>query len=1104
MKENDLSEKETNLNEKLIQFNNQKQQTTSNRPTLFHEIIIKIFPCLHHVDQLSKKHIFLKESELNYTYFSNKVENHKYNLISFVPVVIFNQFKQFGNFFYLIMTLTQFVPVLIVGFLFSYLSPLVIVVGVTMIKELYDDINRRYQDRITNNQIYTIYKNNINNEPEEIQVTSANLKIGDFIIINENQRVPADIILLKTFNNDADDNHAFIRTDQLDGETDWKLRKALGSTQKLTITEIINLDAFIEYEAPSKLIYNFEGVFECNIDNNNIIKEPLSLENTLWSSTVLASKKAFGIVCYTGNETRARMNSSEPKIKIGILDDEINKINVYLFFIMCALSAVITIMKIVVYHVLSWNLFFIFFRFIVLFCGIIPISLRVNLDVSKTYFSLMINRDESIKDTIARNSTIPEELGRITYVFTDKTGTLTKNEMIFKKIAMEMDQFSEESFNELNLILDDECKKYDAALLDSNNNNNIISDNESVDTISTNSINKEERRGKKNKRQRTKVIRDTITSMVLCNNVTPIQDKDNPDLYTYQASSPDEVALVKFAETLDMRLIYRSDSEIHIKNKANVIEEYEILANFPFSSDTKRMGIVLKNKKYGHIIFYLKGAENVMTEYVKEEYKGYIKENAESLAAKGLRTLVLTERIVSQNEFDKWIQEYNEALTSMEHRKEKVSQAISKLEKNMDFLCVTGVEDLLQDRVNTTIENLRNAGMKIWMLTGDKIETATCIAISCGLKAKNHTIYSIKYDDFEHEDKAEDIRILKEKLTEYNNLSPENPHIFIIDGDTLDLALKNVEQEFFETAMKAPSVVCCRCSPTQKRIIVKTIKKYTDKRTAAVGDGGNDVAMIQEADVGIGIVGKEGLQASLAADYSILEFNYLDTLLLWWGRLAYKNTSQMSNFIIHRGLIISLIQFIFSCIFYFNSVALYNGVLIMGYSTIYTCFPSISVLLDQDTDKKNVMKFPGLYKKLLMGRELNLKIFLWWVFKSIFQAFVIMIGALFLFEENLFLIIVTVTFTALIFLEILNVYTEINKFHKFMGFSLIGTFFCYLISIYLLPNLLNTAEITSLSFLLKIASLSIISWFPFFALNKIKKWCFPETIEKLNAIGKDI
>ena len=171
----------------------------------------------------------------------------------------------------------------------------------------------------------------------------------------------------------------------------------------------------------------------------------------------------------------------------------------------------------------------------------------------------------------------------------------------------------------------------------------------------------------------------------------------------------------------------------------------------------------------------------------------------------------------------------------------------------------------------------------------------------------------------------------------------------------MDLALKNCEKEFFETAMLAPSVVCCRCSPTQKRIIVKTIKKYTDARTAAVGaavgDGGNDVAMIQEADVGIGIVGKEGLQASLAADYSIKEFKSLNMLLLWFGRLAYKNTSMMSNFIIHRGLIISFNQFIFSCIFYFNPVPLYNGFLSFGYSVIFTSLPCISVLLDQDVNK---------------------------------------------------------------------------------------------------------------------------------------------------------
>ena len=1096
------NEKLLNLNKKVLNFHNQKNIYHSTHPGCLRKFLNFIFPCLHKVNEMNQKFVFFKDTELNYTMFSNKVENNKYNLITFIPVVIFNQFKQFGNFFYLIMTITQFIPQLKVGFLFSYLSPLVIVVGASMIKELYDDINRRYQDRITNNEKYTIYKKNINEneESEKLEIASSELKIGDFIIINENQRVPADIILLKTFNNDIEDNHSFIRTDQLDGETDWKLRKALATTQKLSITEITNIDAYIQYQPPSKLIYNFEGVFECKI-NDNIIKESLSLENTMWSSTVLASKKAFGLVIYTGNETRARMNSSVPKIKIGILDNEINNINVYLFIIMCFLSLIITSLKYFVYGVHDIaQLFFIFFRFIVLFCGIIPISLRVNLDVSKTYFSLRINKDENIKDTIARNSTIPEELGRISYVFSDKTGTLTKNEMIFKKIAMENAQFSEESFEELNLILQDECNLSDAPLIDGiqdNNSNRNISTDSLKDSVYSNISTKKKRRAT------TKIIRDTITSMVLCNNVTPIQEKDDIEKYTYQASSPDEVALVKFAESLKMRLIYRTDSEIHIKNTIGTIEQYEILANFPFSSDTKRMGIILKNKKFGHIIFYLKGAENIMLNYVKEEYKGYIKENAENLAIKGLRTLVLTQKIIPQEEFDKWNEEYNEALTSIKNRNEKVSEIISKIENNMDFLCVTGVEDLLQDNVNTTIENLHNAGMKIWMLTGDKIETATCISISCGLKAKNHKIFTLKYDDFKNENEKENINSLKEKFIEFDNFQNDNPHILIIDGDTLDLALKNIEKEFFETAMKAPSVVCCRCSPTQKRIIVKTIKKYTDERTAAVGDGGNDVAMIQEADVGIGIVGKEGLQASLSADYSILKFNYLDTLLLWWGRLSYKNTSQMSNFIIHRGLIISLIQFIFSCMFYYNSVALYNGFLIMGYSTIYTCFPSISVLLDQDTEKKNVMKFPALYKELLMGKELNLKIFLWWVFKSIYQAMVIMFGAMFLFKENLFLIIVTVTFTALIFLEILNVYTEINKFHIFMIVSLIGTGGCYLLSLVLLKSVLNVYYIFQWDFIWRIGTISLISWLPFFIINRIKKKCFPQTTEKLNAISND-
>ena len=1090
------------------------------------------FPCCAKVDTKSKRIVGFRDKSYNITHWSNKVENNKYNMLLFLPTVIYNQFKQFGNFFYLVMAISQFIPDIKVGFLFAYVSPLCVVVIVSLLKELIDDVNRRIQDLKTNStKVTTIQfiknKKNKNSlkELKKIKKSYSNLKIGDIIELNKDEKVPADIIVLKTFN-ESEDSNTFIRTDQLDGETDWKLRKAPGITQKLNEAQILELNGFINYEPPSKFIYNFEGFISIKNSEGNIIKEALGLENTMWESTILATQKIIGIVIYTGKETRARMNSSMPKIKLGIVDHELNMVTFYLFCIMLCAAMFLTLLK--GYYS---RMFFTFFKFIVLFCAIIPIALRVNLVISKTFFSVRINKDKSIPETIARNSTIPEELGRLSYIFSDKTGTLTKNEMIFKNIAMETDQFGQESFNDLKDILEDECKTNDAPLLDIynklkendeinnndiinednnntsiNNNKNLIDDSpSSTDNLISNENIKEKKphshrkKHKKLRRSRNKIIKDTITSMLLCNNVTPIISNENPDIITYQASSPDEIALVKFAEKLNMRLIYRTDKEIKIKNISGTIEEYNILANFPFSSDTKRMGIILQNKKYGHIIFYLKGAENVMMNFVKKEYVGYIKENTENLATKGLRTLVLTQKLIPQKEFKIWFDEYSEALTSMDNRKQKLRDVISKLENNMEFLCVTGVEDLLQNEVATTIDNLRNAGIKLWMLTGDKVETATCISISTGLKAKNHKIFTLTYDQIKDEENPEnEINKLKEKLEEYNNKIMIDPHLFILDGDTLDLALKQCQKEFYESAMQAPSVVCCRCSPTQKRLIVKNIKKYTNCRTAAVGDGGNDVAMIQEADVGIGIVGKEGLQASLASDYSIKEFKNLSILILWWGRIAYKNTSTMANFIVHRGLIIAFCQFFFSLMFYFNPVPLYNGFLTFGFSTIFTNLPIISILLDQDVDKKNVLNFPNLYKILLKGREINLKNFLWWLFKAIIQANIIMFGSLFMFPDNIFLKIVTCSFTALVYLEILNIYTEINKIHWFMIFSLLGTCAVYTLTLAFLNNYLDIYFVIKKDIFWKIIVISVIAWIPFFSANKIKKYCFPQEYDKVN------
>ena len=611
---------------------------------------------MNKVNTTIQKVVFFKDSNLNYTPYDNLVVNHKYNIFTFIPIVIFNQFKFFGNLFYLVMTVSLFFDIFKVGFLFSYLSPLVIVIIVTMVKEAYDDIKRHIQDRNTNNEEYLKYSLSSTNKRKSSSyiIKSKVIKIGDIIEIGKNQRIPADMVLLKSVNENGN-NNLFIRTDQLDGEADWKLRKSPSCSFKKSIYDMITLEGCINYIPPSKNIYSFEGVINFVNHDGTLQKESLNLENTLWASTILASEKAIGIVIYTGKETRVQMNSSAPKIKFGILDFELNYLNKLLFGIMVILSGVITLFKkcSVYYSII------IFSRYIVLFCGIIPISLRVNLDISKTFFSYLINKDKTIEGTKVNNSTIPEELGRITYVFSDKTGTLTKNEMVFRKIAMENDLFSEESFNDLSLILSDECKASPAPLYDL-----VVTQNRKVSASSSSIqifLNENKKKPKRKRRNRNKLIRDAISAMALCNNVTPIFDEKDPNKISYQASSPDEVALVQFANQLNMKLIHRTDTEIIMVNANFEKEEYEILANFPFSSDSKRMGIVLKNKTFGHIIFYLKGAENVVEKFVKEKYKGYIKENAENLAMAGLRTLVLTQKLLSQEEFDEWKSEYHEA-----------------------------------------------------------------------------------------------------------------------------------------------------------------------------------------------------------------------------------------------------------------------------------------------------------------------------------------------------------------------------------------------------------------------------------------------------------
>ena len=235
----------------------------------------------------------------------------------------------------------------------------------------------------------------------------------------------------------------------------------------------------------------------------------------------------------------------------------------------------------------------------------------MNLDLAKVYYSYGIYNDKEIPGTIPRNSTIPEELGRVQYLLTDKTGTLTKNDMIFKKVALEFSLFDEGSLPEIKEIIKAKCEEAPGPL---------------SDTRIQSQANDAMKRAKR--RDQDFVIKDLILALGLCHNVTPVYEREG-DMTSreFQASSPDEVALVKFADTMGIQLIQRDQKTIVIQPPGkSEMESYEILENFPFSSDTKRMGIILRHIETDTYIFYLKGAEVVMQSMVRPSQRDCILE----------------------------------------------------------------------------------------------------------------------------------------------------------------------------------------------------------------------------------------------------------------------------------------------------------------------------------------------------------------------------------------------------------------------------------------------------------------------------------------------
>lgn len=467
------------------------------------------------------------------------------------------------------------------------------------------------------------------------------------------------------------------------------------------------------------------------------------------------------------------------------------------------------------------------------------------------------------------------------------------------------------------------------------------------------------------------------------------------------------------------------------------------------------------------------------------QYNDWLNEESGNMAREGLRTLVVAKKTLTPEQYIDFETRYNAARLSVADRIAKVSAVTESLEREMELLCLTGVEDRLQDRVRPTLELLRNAGIRIWMLTGDKLETATCIAKSSHLVGRNQGLHILK-----------SVMTRTDAHLELNQFRRKQDCALVVSGESLEVCLQYYQDEFMELATASPAVVCCRCSPTQKAQIVSLIQKHTGKRTCAVGDGGNDVSMIQQSDAGVGIEGREGRQASLAGDFSIPQFSHLGKLLLVHGRRSYKRSAALSQFVIHRGLIISVMQAIFSAVFYISSVALYQGFLMVGYATVYTMFPVFSLVLDQDISSKTALTYPELYKELSKGRSLSYKTFFMWVLISIYQGGVIMYGALILFEDE-FIHIVAISFSALILTELIMVALTIRTWHRLMVIAEIFSLALYLLSLGVLHEYFDWEFIWSQDFALKVLIITLVSCLPLYIIKFLRKKFSPPSYTKL-------
>jgi magnesium-transporting ATPase (P-type) len=292
----------------------------------------------------------------------------------------------------------------------------------------------------------------------------------------------------------------------------------------------------------------------------------------------------------------------------------------------------------------------------------------------------------------------------------------------------------------------------------------------------------------------------------------------------------------------------------------------------------------------------------------------------------GLRTLVIGSKRLEIASYDAWSAKYRRAMLNLAEIEKKsrdedneIDRLCDEMERGLTLLGTTALEDKLQDGVPSTIYDLGRGGISTWMLTGDKEETAINIGFACQLIDTATQLYVINKATYPTQ--VELRKMLADKAAELASKGTRGvKHAIVVDGEALETIMETdaagqpvgCQLPFLSFSQFCGSIICCRCAPSQKAQVVTLVKlNVKGAVTLAIGDGANDVAMIQAADVGVGISGQEGMQAANSADYSFAQFRFLRDLLLVQGRNNYRRMATLVPYVLYKNILMVMTTFCF-------------------------------------------------------------------------------------------------------------------------------------------------------------------------------------------------